>query len=80
MLKITVYGRQSCAPCRTLKQFLDKKGLEFTAKDIDKDEEAAIEALQLASRSIIPVIVIDKDGDRTVVTGLNFNALLPALE
>lgn len=78
---ITIYSRPTCAPCNTLKSFLNKKGIQFTNRDIDSDEEAAAEAYAYAGMSIVPVAVITKEDDsREVITGFNLQKLMPAIQ
>lgn len=77
---ITIYSRPTCAPCNTLKQFLNKKGIQFTSKNIDEDENAAAEAYAYAGLSIVPVTVVEQqDGTRDIITGLNLSKLMPVL-
>lgn len=58
MPHITVYSTPFCAPCERLKQFLAQKGIEFAARDLMMDEEAAERLEGLGIRSS-PVLEID---------------------
>lgn len=58
MPHITVYSTPFCAPCERLKQFLSHRGIEFAAKDLMMDEEAADRLEGLGIRSS-PVLEID---------------------
>lgn len=80
MKSITIYSRPTCAPCNSLKSFLNKKGIQFTSKNIDEDDEAAAEAFAYSGMSVVPVTVVTKDDDtREVITGLNLSKLVPAI-
>ena len=41
MPDVTVYSTPLCAPCEQLKSYLRERGVEFTAKDLMMDEDAA---------------------------------------
>lgn len=69
---ITIYSRPSCAPCRTLKYWLDKKGHKYEVKDVDEHRE---EVLRYSSAPIVPITVI---GDK-VIEGMNLGAIADAL-
>ncbi|HLT27768.1 MAG TPA: glutaredoxin family protein [Zeimonas sp.] len=58
MSRITVYSTPLCGPCESLKQFLTQKGIEFAAKDLMMDEDAAERLEGLGIRSS-PVLEID---------------------
>ncbi len=58
MPHITVYSTPFCAPCERLKHFLAQKGIEFAAKDLMMDEDAAERLERLGIRSS-PVLEID---------------------
>lgn len=80
MKNITVYSRDTCSPCKTLKTYLKNKAIDFVEKNIDESEEAQAEAYAYAGMSIVPVTVItNKDNTRTVVSGLNLQRLVPLL-
>lgn len=38
--KIIIYSTTWCAFCKTERQYLDKKGIAYTSKDIEEDKEA----------------------------------------
>jgi len=41
MAEVIVYSTPLCQPCEQLKSYLREKGVEFTAKDLMMDEDAA---------------------------------------
>lgn len=67
---ITVFTGLTCAPCHSLKRYLNYKGIKFIEKPIEQRENAA-EAYKLAGLSIVPVTVIN---DRVVV-GYNLSKI-----
>ncbi len=56
--EVVVYSTPLCAPCERLKQYLRANGVEFVAKDLMMDEEAAEKIEDLGIRSS-PVLEVD---------------------
>lgn len=63
--KVLIYGRSSCAPCRTLLYWLVKKDITYSYVDCTDE-------LPPADVHIFPTIIIN-DYDR--IEGLNFQRL-----
>ncbi len=55
--KVTVYSTPLCAPCEQLKGYLRAHGVEFEAKDLMMDEEAAafIDSHNIRSSPVLQV-------------------------
>ena len=70
MKTITVYSKASCAPCQTLKYWLNKKGLDYAELSLD-DPAVAAEAQKISGYVIAPVITVDDE----VVVGANLRRL-----
>lgn len=64
---ITLYSSDTCAPCATLKTYLDRKGVEYRTLNADNDHNSQI-LIKLTGQRIVPTLV---KGDRVVV-GLNW--------
>lgn len=79
-MTVTVYGRPSCAPCQTLKTFLNKKGIQFTNRNVDEDKEAQAEAFAYTGLNIVPVTVVDDGKEKRVISGFNLSQLIPAIQ
>ncbi len=60
--EIVVYGTESCAPCKTAKQFLDRKGIPYVYKDVDKDPEALNQMLYHSDNRYDPPVVVTPKG------------------
>jgi len=58
MPEVTVYSTPFCVPCDRLKQYLKQHGVEFAAKDLMMDEDAADRLESLGIRSS-PVLEVD---------------------
>lgn len=56
---VTVYSASWCAFCHAAKQYLDKLGVKYEDRDVEKDLEAANEAVGKSGQMGIPVIDID---------------------
>jgi glutaredoxin 3 len=65
--KITIYSADWCAFCHAAKEYLDKKGIKFTEKNVEHDQAAAIEAVQKSKQTGIPVL----DIDGTIIIGFD---------
>ena len=61
--KITVYSTSWCAFCHTEKQWLDKLGIPYIAKDIEADPAANEELLKKLNGEFRGVPVTDVGGD-----------------
>lgn len=57
--KVIIYSATWCAFCHAVKDYLDKKGIKYTDKDIEKDPAAGLEAVDKSGQRGIPVIDID---------------------
>lgn len=57
MPDVTVYSTPLCAPCEQLKSYLRERGVEFAARDLMMDEDAAefIESKNIRSSPVLQV-------------------------
>ena len=58
---VTVYSAGWCAFCHAAKQYLDKLGVKYTDKDVEKDVANAQEAVEKSKQMGIPVLDIGGD-------------------
>jgi glutaredoxin 3 len=65
--KVIIYSADWCAFCHAAKDYLDKKGVGYTDKNVEKDPEAGLEAVKKSSQRGIPVI----DIDGTIILGFD---------
>ena len=78
---IVLYSTDWCGVCKKAKKFMQKQGLIFTEKDIEKDKKAAQELqakLQRAGQSSRGVPVIDVGGQ--LMMGFDPNRLLALVQ
>lgn len=61
--RVIVYSTPWCAFCKTEKQYLEKLGVSFIAKDIEKDKSAYDELMAKNSGNFQGVPVTDIDGE-----------------
>ena len=54
---IKVYGADWCGDCRRSKTLLDRLGVEYDYLEVDKDDALRDEAVAIAGRQSIPVVV-----------------------
>ena len=64
---VTVYSANWCAFCHASKQYLDKLGIKYEDRDVEKDPEAGKEAVGKSGQMGIPVI----DIDGTIIVGFD---------
>lgn len=74
---VIVYSTVGCAFCATEKQWLDKLGVKYTAKNIDEDKDAEAELLDKLDGTYqgVPTTIINGE----VIVGFNRPALQTAL-
>lgn len=75
---ITVYSTSWCAFCHTEKQWLDKLGLPYIAKDIEADKEAHDELMNKLGGDFRGVPVTDIGGD--IILGFDRPKLQDAIK
>ena len=61
---ITIYSATWCAFCHAAKDYLDKKGVKYTDKDVDSSPNIAREAMAVSGQTGIPVLKI---GDQVII-------------
>ena len=57
--QVTIYSATWCAFCHAAKDYLDKKGVAYTDKDVDSAPEIAQEAMSVSGQTGIPVLNIN---------------------
>jgi len=66
-MKITVYSTPTCPYCEMLKDFLKEKDVKFEDKNVQEDQEAAMEMVEKSGQMSVPVI----DIDGKIIVGFN---------
>ena len=56
---VTIYSTTWCAFCHAAKQYLNTLGVKFEDKDVEKDPQAANEAVGKSGQMGVPVIDVD---------------------
>ena len=79
---ITVYSSDTCAPCVSLKRFLDHKieqgHTEYIYRVFDADQEPHTSQLwRLTGRRVVPTTLIE---GHAPIVGLNYAAITKALK
>ncbi|HYG83692.1 MAG TPA: glutaredoxin family protein [Verrucomicrobiae bacterium] len=66
---ITIYTSNTCASCRTIKQWLTTKGYTYSVINIDEVPEERQNIISLTGRMEVPVTVVsDQEQDKKAVT------------
>ncbi|HRJ06469.1 MAG TPA: glutaredoxin domain-containing protein [Candidatus Saccharibacteria bacterium] len=76
--QVTVYSTTWCAFCATEKQWLDKLGVKYIAKNIEEDEAASRELIEKLNGNFTGVPVTDIAGE--MILGFDRPRLQAALE
>lgn len=74
---IIIYSKESCAPCKMVKTFLDRKGIKYIVRDVSNPKWRD----KLESEyhvSTVPVTVLSPD-PRHVVVGGNIRRIAEVL-
>lgn len=56
---VTVYSADWCAFCHAVKQYLDKLGVKYDERNVEKDPSYAQESVGKSGQMGIPVVDID---------------------
>lgn len=59
--QVTVYSAVWCAFCHAAKDYLDKLGVKYVDRDVEKDPAAGLEAVNKSGQRGIPVLDIGGD-------------------
>jgi glutaredoxin 3 len=73
---VTVYSATWCAFCHAAKDYLDKKGVAYTDKDVDSDKAIAKESMDISGQTGIPVLNING----TIIVGFDRPKIDAALQ
>lgn len=58
---VTVYSADWCGFCHAAKQYLDRKGIKYTEKNVEENQKFAQEAVEKSGQMGIPVLDIGGD-------------------
>jgi len=56
---ITIYSTPTCVYCKTLKEYLHSKSIEFTEVDVSQDEKELEKMVAISGQMGVPVVDID---------------------
>ena len=56
---VKVYSFETCPWCDKVKKYLKSKNVEYEVRDIELDEEAAKECIQISGDTAVPVTTVD---------------------
>ena len=71
-MKITIYSTTTCPYCTMLKQWLDKKSVEYTNYNVDENPYAAQAMASLSGQRGVPFSTIEfEDGKMQKILGFD---------
>ncbi|PIZ82731.1 NrdH-redoxin [Candidatus Pacearchaeota archaeon CG_4_10_14_0_2_um_filter_05_32_18] len=59
MMKIIIYGTDSCPWCHKAREFMKEHKVKFTDKNVGEDQKAAQEMIKKSGQQGVPVIDVD---------------------
>jgi glutaredoxin len=68
---VKIYTRTTCAPCRMVKTWLQKKGVKYEELNVDEKPELMDDVIRKTGLMMVPVTVIGENH----VQGMNFSRL-----
>lgn len=72
MKSITIYSTATCGFCKMLKSYLQDKGIAYTEKKADEDQDLARELYEKSGQLGVPFsIITDEDGKEEKVLGFD---------
>lgn len=72
-MTVTVYSTTTCPYCKMLKKYLEEKGVKYSEKLVDQDDEAR-EAMLKESKGFLGVpftVVVKDDGSKEDIIGFD---------
>lgn len=76
MKHVIIYTADWCAFCHAAKDYMDKKGIKYEDRNVEKDQRFAQEAVEKSGQMGIPVI----DIDGTIIVGFDRPKIDAALQ
>jgi len=70
MKEIKIYTTATCTYCKSVKEVLNKKKIEFTEKQNNKHQKSWVKIQRLTGLAIFPTVVV---GDNYYIPGRDFN-------
>ncbi|MGH9858108.1 MAG: glutaredoxin family protein [Acidobacteriota bacterium] len=68
---VIIYTTTWCGFCKTAKNYMDSLGVKYEEKDVERDQNAAMEAVEKSNQMGVPVI----DVNGTIIVGFNKSLL-----
>ena len=59
--KVVIYSTSTCPYCKRAKEYLSRKGIDYTEINVAQDKENAKELIQKSGQMSVPVIIIDDE-------------------
>lgn len=79
-MEVTIYSTTTCTYCKTLAQWLDAKGIAFTKKETDIDDQMMAEFMSVNDGNFsVPFSVIKQDNTITKIIGFDQKKFMEVL-
>ena len=72
-MDIIIYSTTTCPYCKMLKDYFDEKGVKYTEKLVDQDDQARDEMAEISGGFLgVPFTVVTKDdGSKMTIIGFD---------
>ena len=79
-MEVTIYSTTTCTYCKALAKWLDAKGIAFTKKETDIDDQALAEFMSVSDGNFsVPFSVIKQDNTITKIIGFDQKKFIEVL-
>ena len=71
-MKVTIYSTTVCPYCKELRDYLDERGVTYSEKFVDQDEQAREEMVGVSNGFMgVPFSIFEEEGSRAKVVGFD---------
>lgn len=71
MLKVKIYTSPTCGYCDMAKDWMKEKKIEYEEVDVAKDPKAGQELVKISGQMGVPVIIIEKGEEKSIIVGFD---------
>ncbi len=77
--KVVIYTQKTCGPCQEEKMWLTQQGIAYEDRDIRENDTYFQEAINLGASMTPVTLIVNEQGDQTVIHGFDRDQLAEAL-
>jgi len=69
--KVIIYSTKTCGYCRSEKEYLDSKEIEYEEIDVGVDQDKAREMIEKSGQMGVPVTIIGEGKEEELIVGFD---------